>query len=331
MLSYRHGYHAGNHADILKHMTLCVLLRSLLHKDKPFTLIDTHAGAGMYDLSSTFAQKNMEYTTGLSKIINNPQLLKLVPEFYQVVTAANQNQRSPFKAPTPKTETTVDAAERAESEVRLFGNTGRVELEVDLDKLQQKLEAGQLIYPGSPFFESYLSRRNDTVFLSDLHTSEFESLREIFKRQRKVHIELQDGLASLKALLPPVKKRGLILIDPSYEMKSDYRTVVKAVKEGHARFNQGIFAIWYPVLSRLQDHSKNLVQELRRLNLPLMQIELCVEAQQEDFGMCGSGMLIVNYPYQLEQTLEPIVGELYAQLCDPNQGGAKLMIINEKA
>lgn len=329
MLSYRHGYHAGNHADILKHMTLCVLLRSLLQKDKPFTLIDTHAGAGMYDLSSTFAQKNVEYTTGLSKIINNPQLLKLVPEFYQVVTAANQNQRSSFKA--QGSETKIDAEGSVDSEVRLFGNTGRIELDVDLDKLQQRLEAGQLLYPGSPFFEAYLSRRSDTVFLSDLHTSEFESLRELFKRQRKVHIELQDGLASLKALLPPIKKRGLILIDPSYEMKSDYRAVVKAVKEGHARFNQGIFAVWYPVLSRLQDHSKNLVQELRRLNLPLLQVELCVEAQQEDFGMCGSGMLIVNYPYQIEQTLEPIVGELYAKLCDPKNGGAKLMIINEKA
>lgn len=329
MLSYRHGYHAGNHADILKHMTLCVLLRSLLQKDKPFTLIDTHAGAGMYDLSSTFAQKNVEYTTGLSKIINNPQLLKLVPEFYQVVTAANQNQRSSFKA--QGSETKIDAESSVDSEVRLFGNTGRIELDVDLDKLQQRLEAGQLLYPGSPFFEAYLSRRSDTVFLSDLHTSEFESLRELFKRQRKVHIELQDGLASLKALLPPIKKRGLILIDPSYEMKSDYRAVVKAVKEGHARFNQGIFAVWYPVLSRLQDHSKNLVQELRRLNLPLLQVELCVEAQQEDFGMCGSGMLIVNYPYQIEQTLEPIVGELYAKLCDPKNGGAKLMIINEKA
>lgn len=329
MLSYRHGYHAGNHADILKHMTLCVLLRSLLQKDKPFTLIDTHAGAGMYDLSSTFAQKNVEYTTGLSKIINNPQLLKLVPEFYQVVTAANQNQRSSFKA--QGSETKIDAESSVDSEVRLFGNTGRIKLDVDLDKLQQRLEAGQLLYPGSPFFEAYLSRRSDTVFLSDLHTSEFESLRELFKRQRKVHIELQDGLASLKALLPPIKKRGLILIDPSYEMKSDYRAVVKAVKEGHARFNQGIFAVWYPVLSRLQDHSKNLVQELRRLNLPLLQVELCVEAQQEDFGMCGSGMLIVNYPYQIEQTLEPIVGELYAKLCDPKNGGAKLMIINEKA
>lgn len=368
MLSYRHGYHAGNHADILKHMTLCVLMRSLLQKDKPFTLIDTHAGAGLYALNSTFAQKNNEYETGLSKILTDSTLNKLVPEFYQTLTAANQPQssnRRPSNAGrevNAQSQTQLQKQSQTQSQdapqgqeptqgqvpgqeqgqgqtqepgqetgVKLFGNTGRPELQIDFAKLQDKLDNQTLLYPGSPYFETYLSRRNDTVFLSDLHKGEFESLREIFKRQRKVHIELQDGLNSLKALLPPVKKRGLILIDPSYEMKSDYYNVVKAVKEGHARFNQGIFAVWYPVLSRMQDHSKNLVQDLRRLNLPLLQVELCVTAQGENFGMCGSGMLVVNYPFQLEQTLEPIVGELYSKLCDPENGGAKLTIINEKA
>lgn len=329
MLSYRHGYHAANHADILKHMTLCVLLRSLLQKDKPFTLIDTHAGAGIYDIKSTFAQKNQEYKSGLAKIIDNTQLLELVPEFYQTLTAVNLNNHG-LSNPNAK-QAKSPSAHSSEDESVFFGNTGRPLLTIDQNTLSTKLENNQLLYPGSPFFEVYLSRRNDTVFLSDLHTAEFESLREIFKHQHKANIELQDGLAALKGLLPPIKRRGLILIDPSYELKSDYLAVVKAVKEGYARFNQGIFAIWYPVLSRMQDQSRNLVQAVRRLNLPLLQVELCVEAQQEEYGMCGSGMLVVNYPYLLEQTLEPIVDELYSKLCDPVSGGARLTILNEKA
>lgn len=280
MLSYRHGYHAGNHADVLKHMVLCLILRSLLKKDKPFTVIDTHAGAGLYDLNSNFARKNLEYETGFAKIKDNAKLKALVPEYYQVIEQAKQ------------------------------------------------LYKKDSLYPGSPFFEAQLTRKSETIFLSDLHKAEFESLYDIFKHNGKVKVELQDGLASLKALLPPVKKRGLILIDPSYELKKDYIEVVRAIKEGHRRFNQGIFALWYPVLSRLQDHSKNLVQDLKRTNIPLLQVEIRVDKQEEDYGMCGSGMLILNYPYQLDEMLEPIVGELYKCLCDPHSGSAKLEIIN---
>lgn len=283
MLSYRHGYHAGNHADILKHMVLCLILRSLLQKDKPYTVIDTHSGAGLYDLSSSFSQKNHEYETGFSKIKDNAVLQKLVPEFYEVVEKAHQVQG-----------------------------------------------ASKLMYPGSPFFTASLSRKTDSIFLRDLHKAEFESLYDIFKRQRNVHVELGDGLQSLKALLPPVKKRGLILIDPSYEIKHDYIAVVKAVKEINQRFSQGIVAIWYPVLARLNDQSKKLTHELSRLNIPMLQVEMRVSKQEEEFGMCGSGMLVLNFPYNLDQTLEPIVGELYSSLCDPQEGTARLSIVVEK-
>ena len=90
MLSYRHGFHAGNHADVLKHMTVCLIMRSLLEKDKPFTVVDTHAGSGLYDLNSGFARKNNEYNTGWELIKDNERLQKLVPEFYEVVAKAQE-------------------------------------------------------------------------------------------------------------------------------------------------------------------------------------------------------------------------------------------------
>lgn len=285
MLSYRHGFHAGNHADVLKHMVVCLIMRSLLEKDKPFTVIDTHAGAGLYDLTSNFARKNSEFNTGLGLIKDNQRLQELIPEYYEVIAKAQEEP---------------DAHR---------GN----------------------MYPGSPYFEYALARPSDSIFLNDTHPSEFESLLQIFKRKRNVRVELRRCQETINALLPPLKKRGLILIDPPYEDAQEYHWTVDAVKKGLGRFEQGIYAVWYPVLGRINDHSKNLVQAIKRLNRPLLQVELCVSEQQEEWGMCGSGMLIVNYPYQIDTKLEPIVDELYQVLCDPQHGSAKLEVLNQKA
>ncbi len=283
MLSYRHGFHAGNHADVLKHMTLCVLMRSLTEKDKPATIIDTHSGAGLYDLKAKFATKNSEFLSGIEKIRNNQKLQELVPEFYEVVKKAH---KEPF--------------------------------------------ASDSMYPGSPYFEYCLARDCDSLFFNDIHPAEYESLLQIFKRKNHVRVELRPCLESIVALLPPLKKRGIIFIDPPYENEQEYRQSVDAIKKGLGLFKQGIFVLWYPVLARMQDHSKSLVQQVKRLNAPLLQVEMRVGAQGEDYGMCGSGMLIVNYPYKLEEKLEPIVGELYQELCDPQTGGARIEILNEK-
>ena len=285
MLSYRHGFHAGNHADVLKHMVLCLLLRALNEKDKPYTVIDTHAGAGIYDMTSAFARKNSEFTSGWLKVAENGVLQELVPEYYE---AFDKAQKEPYAT------------------------------------------RGQM-YPGSPFIEYCLARQCDSIFLNDAHKAEFESLLQIFKRKRNVRVELRQCQDTINALLPPLKKRGLILIDPPYENEQEYRWTVDALKRGLGRFEQGIYAIWYPVLGRLHDHSKNLVQQVKRLNRPLLQVELRVTEQQEEYGMCGSGLLIINYPYMIDHKLEPIIGELYQSLCDPNLGSAKLEIINAKA
>lgn len=283
MLSYRHGFHAGNHADVLKHLTLCLILRALGEKDKPFTVIDTHAGAGLYSLKSNFARKTSEADTGWRIIADNARLKELVPEYYKVCAAANQVPNA----------------------------------------------SGDM-YPGSPFIEEQLCRPDTTIFLNDAHPAEFESLLAIFKRKRNVRVELRRCSETINALLPPLKKRGLIFIDPPYEDQIEYRTTVDAVKKGLGRFEQGIYVVWYPVLARLNDHSRNLVQAVKRLNRPLLQVELRVGPQEEEFGMCGSGMLIVNYPYKLDETLDPVVAELYRTLCDPETGSARLEILNPR-
>lgn len=277
MLSYKHGFHSGNHADILKHMVICLLMRALNRKEKPYIVIDTHSGSGLYKLDGFMAQKNQEFKSGISKIKDNKTLRELVPEFYSVYDEVNQED----------------------------GN----------------------FYPGSPLFETRLGRDTDKFTLIDLHPNEFENLRNNLKRDRRCTIQNREGLEALNALLPPTPRRGMVVIDPAYEEKNEYIDLVKAVKHGHSKWNTGIFAIWYPVLGKLRDHSKNLTQDLRRLNIPMLQVELCVEPQEEVFGMCGSGMLILNYPYGIDNELSPVVDELYKSLSKKG-GSARLKVLN---
>lgn len=280
MLSYRHGFHAGNHADVLKHMTLCLIMRSLTQKDKPATFIDTHSGAGLYDLTSDFARKNSEFQSGWELIKDHARLQELVPEYYRVCAQA-------LKEP----------------------------------------HASKCMYPGSPYFTYTLARPCDSLFFNDLHPAEYESLLQIFKHKQHVRVEMRACSDTLNALLPPLKKRGLIFIDPAYENKQEYIWCINDIKKSLGLFKQGVYAIWYPVLARIHDHSKNLTQGLKRLNVPLLQVELRVQAQEEEFGMCGSGLLIINPPYQLEDKLEPVINELYKSLCDNKTGNARLELL----
>ncbi len=280
MLSYRHAFHAGNHADVLKHITESLILRRLLQKDKPCCYMDTHAGAGIYALRQGYAMQNQEYAEGIELIAQSSRLRELLPEYFAAIKALN---------------TAGDTA----------------------------------YYPGSPYIAASMLRAQDKLYLYELHHTEFETLRRNFSRDRRVQVNFGDGFAALTTQLPPPVRRGLCLIDPSYELKSDYHTVIKTLKQGLARFNVGIFALWYPVLGRLQDHSRELVQDARRLKVPLLQVEMCPQAQTDERGMCGSGMLIFNYPYTLFAELEAVMSELYPLLCG-QEGSAKLRILVEK-
>lgn len=265
MLSYRHLYHAGNHADVLKHLTLCLMLRHLNVKDKPYCLIDTHAGAGVYELRCAEAQKNLEFQSGVERIADCKALMQSVPEYYEVLHKAHQ--RSPS------------------------------------------------CYPGSPYFAASLSRESDKLWFFELHPRDEQSLFEQFRQDPRITVQRRDSLAALKAILPPQPRRGLCFIDPAFEEQNEYYEVLKALKSALKRWNTGIFALWYPVLGRLRDYSKNLRSESRRLNVPLLQLELRVSAQGEDLGMCGSGLLIYNYPFGLEKELSSVLQILKPLLC----------------
>ncbi|MFN3593360.1 MAG: 23S rRNA (adenine(2030)-N(6))-methyltransferase RlmJ [Thiobacillaceae bacterium] len=255
MLSYRHAFHAGNHADVLKHLILVHVLDHLNLKDKPWWYVDSHAGAGVYNLSSDYARKNAEYETGIGRLWARPDLPEAVARYVELVRGLNPD--------------------------------GRLRL-----------------YPGSPWIASRLMRRQDRLRLFELHPMDGRLLKQTFAElDQRVRIEAADGFEGLKAVLPPPSRRGLTLIDPAYEVKTDYRAVVQALKAGLDRFATGIYAIWYPLLPRHE--ARELPQRLRRLpGIRWLDVSLSVRAPAaEGFGMHGSGMFVVNPPWTLAATL----------------------------
>lgn len=265
MLSYRHGFHAGNFADVLKHSLLALAVNALKQKDKPFVYIDTHAGAGKYSLKSEFAQKTGEYQEGIARIWNQPQVPDELRDYL--------------------------AAIRAE-------NTGQL-----------------LRYPGSPQLVRRLIRPQDRMQLSELHGSDFEALQQLYAGDKQVAVAKEDGLAMLLKKLPPIQRRGLILIDPSYEVKADYNKVVEALQQAHRRFATGIFALWYPVIERAT--TEKLLQRIADTGIASqLRIEHCVAPDGAVRGMTGSGMLLINPPWRLDEQAANVLPWLNRVLTD---------------
>lgn len=264
MLSYRHGFHAGNHADVLKHFITVELLQYLNRKDKPYWYIDTHAGAGVYALDDTFASKNAEYAGGIGKLWTRDDVPEPLHAYLDEIRALNPD------------------------------NTLR-------------------LYPGSPYLAFSLLRDIDRLRLFEMHSTEIEVLRDNFRHAgRRVMVYPGDGFTGLKALLPPQPRRGIVLIDPSYEDKEDYGHVVRTLREGLQRFATGIYAIWYPQVQRRA--SQLLPEQLKALGVThWLHVALTVAAPREDgFGLHGSGMFVINPPW----TLRPMLEQVMPWLCD---------------
>lgn len=266
MLSYRHAFHAGNHADVLKHLVLIQVLRHFNLKDKPWWFVDTHAGAGAYRLDSVHARKNAEYESGISRLWDQDDPPPPVADYIE--------------------------------QVRAFNPDGKLRL-----------------YPGSPQFAFQCGREADRLRLFELHSSDVELLAKHFAHAgRRVAIRQADGFAEIKSVLPPPPRRGVTLIDPSYEDKRDYVRVIAAVKECISRFADGTIIIWYPELQR--GDARQLPEKLRKLApAEWLQVSLTVHAPQQDgFGMHGSGLIVINPPWNLAETLKPVMPWLATML-----------------
>ena len=259
MLSYRHAYHAGSHADVLKHCVVLELLSYFNRKDKPWHYIDTHAGGGCYALESERAGKTAEHEEGIARIWGRTDLPAPLAAYREAVAQFNPHGRLVF-------------------------------------------------YPGSPALAMTMARPQDRLRLFELHPADFEALERTFAGEtERVQCRKADGFAGLKSLLPPLSRRALVLIDPSYEIKDDYRKVVDCVKDAMRRFPTGTYAIWYPLLARSE--ARNLPTRLADLGAQSwLDLRLAVRRPPRDgFGMFGSGMFIINPPWVLPERLETMM------------------------
>jgi 23S rRNA (adenine2030-N6)-methyltransferase len=271
MLSYRHAFHAGNHADVLKHFVQVQLHLYMNQKDAAYTYIDTHSGAGVYALDSNFATKNAEFDTGIGPLWSRTDLPPALAEYLNLVKGMNPSGKMRY-------------------------------------------------YPGSPYVADQMTRLEDRLRLFELHPADSKILADNFRkaeahraeqgeraRGRRVIIERGDGFGSLKALLPPPSRRALVLIDPPYEVKDDYRKVKDALDEALGRFPSGIYAVWYPVLQRME--SRQFADKLKRLPAKeWLNVTLTVSTPGPDgFGLHSSGMFILNPPYTLEPMLREVM------------------------
>ncbi|WP_087020628.1 23S rRNA (adenine(2030)-N(6))-methyltransferase RlmJ [Thaumasiovibrio subtropicus] len=273
MLSYRHSFHAGNHADVIKHIVETLILQALKQKEKPFVYHDTHSGVGRYDLQDERAEKTGEYKEGIARIWAQSALPEGVQDYFDAVKAVNNS-----------------------------------------DSLRY--------YPGSPRIARAQIRPQDRMVLTELHPSDFPLLLQEFRSDRQVKIYKEDGFARLKASLPPKERRGLVLIDPPYELKHEYQDVVKAIKEAHKRWATGTYAIWYPVVYR--DNIDMMLNGLEKQGIrKILQIELGVAPDSEERGMTASGMIVINPPWKLESQMADILPWLQSHIA-PTHGHTTL-------
>ncbi|PLX62220.1 23S rRNA (adenine(2030)-N(6))-methyltransferase RlmJ [Sedimenticola selenatireducens] len=260
MLSYRHAFHAGNFADVFKHLVLVKSLEYLLQKPGPLLYIDTHAGAGSYPLNNAMSRKTNEYAQGAGAL----QLQQLPADF----------------APYGRL-------------VERYGKQG--------------------IYPGSPLIAADLLRDQDKLRLFELHPTDYPKLARLFAKDRRVRAEQSDGHHALKSQLPAAQKRALVLMDPAYEVKREYQTVVDSLLAGYKRMANATYLLWYPVVQR--DWIDRLVRQLRTSNMKdIWQFELGLEADNREHGMTASGMIAINPPWVLPRQMADLLPALQRQL-----------------
>jgi len=275
MLSYQHSYHAGNHADVLKHVILGEVLAAMQKKDSPLFMLDAFASRGAYDLDSPEALKNREFDSGIGRIWakRSAAMPAGVRRWMDAIVPLNNDDRCSH-------------------------------------------------IPGSTALLRHWQRDQDRLAACELHPQEFEGLRESCKSSRGFALHKRDAYEALGALLPPREKRGLVLLDPSYEEKNEYRRIAQAVADAYPHFRAGVYLIWYPLLPA--ERHKELFRELHKSGIrKIMRAELdgrgAFQGSNGPMQMYGSGMLVINPPWHAEQSIRSSIAWLKEVLCSVGQ------------
>jgi len=299
MFSYRHAFHAGNHADVLKHLVLLSTVRHLTQKDTALQFIDTHAGAGLYRLDDRLAQTSTEAQDGLLRLAH-----RVLPPKRTGVSA------------TP--EAWAPALLDYLALVKSFNPDG-----------------GWNHYPGSPFILQSQLRPRDRLKLFELHPTDSRGLTANIAQLesgRQIAVLREDGFAGIKQFLPPPQRRGLVLCDPSYELKSDYQHVMRMMNDALTRFATGTYLVWYPIIARLDAQAlpRKLYQLARRSRRAWLHASLSIGAMplQGDApapaNLRASGVFVINPPHTLYGALQEALPQVAQCLAQGASAGSAL-------
>jgi 23S rRNA (adenine2030-N6)-methyltransferase len=272
-VKYRHSFHAGNFADIHKHVTLLALLESLKRKDKAFAYLETHAGRGAYEASSEAAGGSQRFAAG----------------------------------------------EYATDELRGFAG-----LLAEFRASRQQPRA----YPGSPLIAAFALRPQDRGVCSEIVPAEARVLERELESASRLRVETGDGFERLRAWLPPPERRGLVFIDPPYEHGREFERAAAAIVEGLQRFATGIYALWYPIKDEREVRVWH-TEFAAAVAAETLVSELWLYPRDSRIALNGSGMLVVNPPYQLAERMQRWLPELQQRLDVGPAGGTRVATLNQ--
>ncbi len=278
-MNYRHAFHAGNHCDVLKHTALSLVFAALARKDKPFFVLDTHAGRGLYDFDSDAASRSGEHLKGIT-----PLWTRWEGSEKGSTETAGQPPFTPFEPYL----SAIDAENP-------FG--------------------GLRWYPGSPVLADGAMRARDRLHLCERHPEEYEALKSCLAARRpghqktdgkKLRIEQRDGYEAVRALLPPPERRGAVIIDPPFEAPGEFDRLLKALRDGLKRWATGVFFIWYPIketaaCAGFETAAQEIVTDVAAPKMLLSSVSVRAADNER---LSGSGVFIVNPPYGVGDALE---------------------------
>ena len=270
-MNYRHHFHAGNFADVLKHVVLLRLIRALQRKDKGFLYLDTHAGRGRYDLAAAATGDSLarqpEWPEGIGRLWTRAGLPAEIDDYLTWVRQCDQASGALPGGATPR------------------------------------------FYPGSPWLAQALARPQDRLVVVEKHAEEVAQLELEFGRERRARVVTDDGYAAVRAELPPRERRALVLIDPPFEAQNEFALMAEALAEGLRRMPSTVFALWYPLTQRAR--VDGFFDSLAALRLPpTLAVELTVAGEFSSLRMRGCGVVVVNPPWQVADELRRVAEHL---------------------
>ena len=275
-MNYRHHFHAGNFADVMKHVLLLQILTRLNQKDKPYRYIDTHGGAGKYDLSTSEAQKSGEFLNGIHRLVKLDDSIKR------------------------------NAPEGVQQYLKI------------VEKMREG--SGKGAYPGSPWFALEGMREIDKATIFEMQRDVFQQLYYNV-RDKRAGLHERDAYEGLFGVIPPKEKRGLVMIDPPYEVeRKDFPQLVDLIATAYKKWPTGVFAIWYPIKDRamIDRFEKKMIKTGIRRQLFC---EVCVWPDDTPVGLNGCGLLVINPPCKFSEDADEALQCLFPHLRMSENGG----------